>query len=182
MDIKISIDTKQAAAAMDKAPGVVERHVDGRLALVAAKVARDAKLQLASNNSMALGALANSIGSRRLAMLRWQVSTGTNYARAVEEGTGPAAGAKPYMPNPDALRAYVKQRSKITFAGKPGSPKRTGQIDEIRDRAWALARHIRKFGTKPHPYMAPAAEKNRAGATEQVALAVAAGLKEVFGA
>lgn len=182
MDISVKLDAAKFAEANAKMPGVVEKNVDPRLGVVAARVARDAKLQLADNGSMAFSNLADSIISRRLELLRWQVSTGVNHARAVEEGTGPAVGKKAYWPDSRKLEPYVKLRAKITFSGKPGSPKRASQLNEIRERAQALARHIRKHGTKPHPYMAPAAEKNRSGATDQVALGVAAGLKEVFGA
>jgi len=183
MDIKVTIDDARAQAAIAKSPGVVERHADARLGVVAAKVARDAKLGVSS----AFSNLANSIQHRRLAMLRWQVSTGNGdpamrHARAVEEGTGPAVGRKAYMPNPMNLYAYVKLRAGIGLTGKPGSPKRLDPVREIRDRAWALARWIKAHGTKPHPYMKPAVEKHRPGARDQVAMGVAAGLKEVFGA
>ncbi len=179
MEIRVTVDQAKVQEALTKAPGVVERNVDAQLGVLAAKVARDARRNASQLD--ATGALRDSIKATRLSMLRWQVATGTNYARAVEEGTGLAVGHKAYMPDPKKLEPYVKFRGNVRWARR-GSQKRTDQLREIRDRAWALARWIRAHGTKPHPYMAPAVEKNRSGAAEQIALGVAAGLKEAFGA
>lgn len=57
------------------------------------------------------------------------VYTDVSYAAYVEYGT------RPHMPPVDALRAWA--------ATKGMSP-------------WALAMHIKKYGTREHPYMRPA--------------------------
>lgn len=89
------------------------------------------------------------------------IAPSVNYARMVAEGTGPAAGKKRYFPNPVHLYAWVKQRAGITFKGRKDSPARRRQYDEVRDRAWALARYISVHGTKPNPFHTRAADKVR---------------------
>ena len=179
---KITINDAAARAAFAKAPEVVTRHVDALLGRGAQEVAREEKLILVENKSMARSILANSIRALHPGPMHWQVRAGTDYARMVEEGTGPAAGRKAYMPNPVHLRDYIKQRSRITFkSAKAGSPKRRSLMQEVRDRAWGLALWIRKHGTKPHPFAKPALERKRSRLFELVNAGAAAGVAEVFG-
>jgi hypothetical protein len=78
----------------------------------------------------------------------------------VELGTGPAAGRAPYFPNPANLESWVKFRGGISLRNtKLGSARRQGQMDEIRDRAWALARYLARVGTRAQPFVQPTAEK-----------------------
>jgi len=179
---KITVNSDQAAAAFAKAPEVMTRHVDAHLHRGAEEVAREEKLILAENKSMARSILANSIRALHMGPMHWQVRTGTDYARMVEEGTGPVAGRPSYMPNPVKLMDYVKQRARITFkSAKAGSPARRSLMRQIRDRAWGLAIWIRKHGTKPHPFAAPALERKRSRLFDLVHAGAAAGVAEVFG-
>lgn len=178
MEIRVTVDAARVQDAMARAPGVIERKVDEQLGVIAQKVARDARRNASEHD--AFGTLRESIQPTRLSMLQWQVATGTNYARAVEEGTGPAVGHRAYMPDPKKLEPYIRRRAVMRVA-RAGSPKRMNQVRELRERSRALARWIYHHGTQPHPYMAPAVEANRGGAAAQVALGVEAGLKEVFG-
>jgi hypothetical protein len=180
--IKIEMRKHQLAAALERAPQVIERNVDAALARGAQEVAREMKLALTTNRSMARSTLANSIRAARVAALHYFVAPGVNYSRMVEEGTGPAAGQKSYMPNPVHLRDYVKQRSRVTFTAKPRTPGRRAQMDEVRDRAWALAQHIKKHGTKPHPFVKPTRDKMEPRIHRLVAQAVTHSLQEVLGA
>lgn len=181
MDIRIEINHRRVAEALEKAPEVIVRNVDAALQRGAEEAAREMKLALATNRSMARSTLANSIRAARVAALHYYVAPGVNYGRMVEEGTGPAAGQKSYMPNPVHLRDYVQQRSRITFTAKPGTPGRRAQMDEVRDRAWALAQHIRKHGTQPHPFVKPTRDKMEPRIRELVGQAVERSLKEVLG-
>lgn len=98
--------------------------------------------------------LTNSIHAERPSPMELVIAPGVKYAEYVERGTGPAAGQAPYMPNAENLMAYVKRRSSVNFRNtKQGSAGRGAQLDEIRDRAWALARYIYAHGTKPNPYV-----------------------------
>ena len=67
-----------------------------------------------------------------------------NYAGAVEYGR--RAGK---MPPPDALDAWVYKKFHLT----------DGRVS--RAIGWALAKHIAKHGTQPHPFFAPAVQKNQ---------------------
>lgn len=181
-EIKVTIDNARVTEALAKAPGVIERHAEIGLQRGAEETAREMKAVLTTNRSAARSTLIQSIRAVRLEKLHYFVGPAVNYARMVEEGTGPAAGRRAYMPNPTFLRDYVKQRSGINFKGKPGSTRRRQAMDEIRDRAFALAVHIRRHGTKPHPFVAPTREKMQPRIRELVEPSVARGLREVFGA
>lgn len=83
------------------------------------------------------------------------IVSSARYAAYVEAGTGPAIGKPAYMPNPVHLYAYVKSTARVSFRNtRAGSRARGAQLDEIRDRAWALALYIQRHGTRPNPYMA----------------------------
>ena len=181
MNIAITIQNRRVNEALARLPGVIEGKVDSALLRGAQEFAREAKLKLAKNNSMARSLLANTIIAKRTGPLQFEVSANTNYARMVEEGSGPAAGKPSYMPNPVFLRGYVTQRSRISFAAKQGTPARRAAVDEMRDRAFALAVHIRKYGTQPHPFMEPTRKKMEPRIRELVGNAVEAGVKEAFG-
>ena len=171
MDIRIRIDADKAREGFARAPDVMTRHLDAKLGRGAAEIAREAQQRV----SKVFSTLWASIRSLRVASLHWRVQTGVNYARAVEEGTKPG-----YLPNPVHLRAWIKARHGIGFA-HIGSNERGAQYDEIHDRAWALARFIQAHGTKPHPYMKPAAEAKRSRVIQLAEEGVRDGLKEIFG-
>lgn len=156
MDIRVEIDSAEARKALEDFPGVMGSNVDRYLSRAAIEVAREAKIAAPKHFS----ALANSIRSEKDGNLAYVVAPGVNYGAAVEYGTGPAAGKAAYFPNPGALEPYVKRNG--------GS-------------AWALARYIFAHGTKPHPYMAPTAEKMRPRVEALVNEGVDAGIREAFG-
>lgn len=178
--IVTTLDNAGALKGLQRIPEAVEWHVDAEIGAIAEQGAVWMKERLAANRSMARSILANSIRAARLALMHWFVSPGTNYARAVEEGTGPAVGKPNYMPDPKHLEDYVKQRGSIRLRGKPNSPTRRRVLDEIRERAWGLAIHIWWHGTKPQPFVAPTAEKLRTVAPDRVTGAVQRGLQEAF--
>jgi hypothetical protein len=156
MDIRVEIDSEGARRALAAFPGVMTGNVDRYLSRAAMEVAREAKLAAPKSFST----LENSIRSEKDGLLAYVVAPGVNYAAGVEYGTGPAAGEAAYFPNPGALEPYVKRSG--------GS-------------AWALARYIFAHGTKPHPYMAPTAQKMRPSVEAMVNEGVDAGIREAFG-
>lgn len=158
MDIRVKVDDKRAIEAFQRAPETMRRHIGGgveRGALEVTRVARDKAPKLFST-------LVNSINASRLDELHWQVRPGVNYAREVEEGTGPAAGRPRYYPNPDSLQQYIQYSPKMRGHkwAKAGTMKRGVQELDIWFRSRALAWYIYNHGTKAQPFMAPAAKES----------------------
>ncbi len=180
LKINVKLDQEKTLQGLEHLPGAVGAEVDAELGRLAQEGAVMMKRRLAENRSMARTTLANSIHAVRRALMHWWVGPAVNYARAVEEGTGPAVGRPSYMPNPEHLEDYIRQRGGIRMAGKPGSSRRQRVINEIRDRAWGLAVHIRRHGTRPRPYVKPTAEQLNAIASARVTAAVQRGLQKVF--
>ncbi|MBU0592430.1 MAG: hypothetical protein KKH74_01705 [Gammaproteobacteria bacterium] len=178
MDIRVEIDSAEARKALADFPGVMGSNVDLYLLRAAGEVAREAKIAAPGD----LSALKDSIRSIKDGHLAYVVAPGVQYGAAVEYGTGPAAGKASYFPNRLALLDYINTPSRRGFKlAKKGSGKRQGQVDELQARSWALARYIFAHGTKPHPYMAPTAEKMRPRVEALVKEGVEAGIREAFG-
>lgn len=181
MKTAITIDDKLAIAAFQRAPAVIERHVDHGMERGADELSRAARDNAARHDW--LGTLRNSIHAEHPELMHYIVATGVNYARAVEEGTGPAAGQAPYFPDWTALIPYV--RSHAMRGGeqlnKSGSSARFFQEREFENRAFQLARYISHHGTKPAPYMKPALTEKDARVRQLVRQSTAAGVREVFG-
>ena len=174
MDIRFNIDTAGARRDFDKAEAVMSRNIERFQSRAAEELAREAR----DRAPKAFSTLTNSIRAYRVGPMHWRVSTGVNYAKAVEEGTAPG-----YMPNPTHLYAWIKQRSGIGFSStRPRSAGRRSQYDEIRARAFALARHIMHHGTRPQPYMEPARVAKESRVLDLLRQGVDAGRREAFGA
>jgi Bacteriophage HK97-gp10, putative tail-component len=145
---------ERATAAHD--PEQFKRSVERFLDRSAEEVAREMR----SAAPKAFSTLAQSIHVMREGELIRLVAPGVNYARAVEEGTGPAAGKARYFPNPNALAPWLQMRAGIRLTKtKPGTPGRRAQQDELRDRAFGLARYIHAHGTRAQPFVAPTEAK-----------------------
>lgn len=181
MRISIKVDDKLARAAMQRTPGVVERHMELGLERGADEVAREARSNASKRDLF--GTLRNSIHVEHPGLLRYVVATATNYAKAVEEGTGPAVGNKRYYPNPDSLQQYLMQSPKMRGHkwARKDSAKRGGQELDIWFRSRALAWYIYNHGTKPQPFMAPAAAEKEDRVRQLVRASVMDGVREVFG-
>ena len=188
-DIKIEIHNERALQAMERMPGLLETRVDFAMQRGAEELARKAMANLSLNRSMARSTLNNSIKASRVVApnvssaweVHWQVRAGVNYAASVEYGSGPAIGKPSYMPNSVFLRDYIKQRGNISFAAKQGSTARRAAIEDVRASAFLLARHIRRFGTKPHPFMEPARKEMEPRIRELVVKARDAAINEALG-
>lgn len=188
IEVRIQIRNQAALAALGSYPGVLERHVGQEVEGLARWAAGRMKMILGANRSAASSDLIESINSEQLGPMHYFVGPHVAYGREVEEGTGPAAGRPSYMPNPVHLRAYVKQggggnpAGRILLKGRPGSARRRQVMDEIRDKAWALAIYIKRHGTRPHPYIAPTAAELEARAPGRIEAAVERATREAFGA
>lgn len=172
MRVDVRVDDAGARAALSRAPEMVERALEAALQRSAGMMRQAAQEKL--DGTQGFGTLRNSLLERRIEPLHWRVATGTNYARSVEEGTGPAAGKKKYYPNPDSLRDWLmtNPRYRGHSWARAGSEKRGNQELDIwlRSRAWAWG--IYQKGTKAHPYMTPAFEENKAAAQAMASAAV----------
>lgn len=174
----ISIDISRARDALGRIPAAVERAVEVKLWRGAEEVAIEAKElapKLYSN-------LVNSIRAQHIGALHYEVVTGVHYARGVEEGTGPVAGKARYYPNPESLLQFLRMTPSMRgFSwARLNSAKRGGQDLELWFRSRAMAMAIYNKGTKPHPFMKPAADNKRSRVIELVNQGVDEGLREAF--
>lgn len=177
-ELKITIDDRRARETLARAPGLVTRHVDEHLGRGAGEVAREAKLRAPKLFST----LTKTIHASRVGPMHWRVVVSANYARAVEEGTGPAAGKKRYYPNPESLRQYIEQAPSMRrHKWSRGKRKLEQQRLDIWLRSRALAWHIYNRGTKAQPFMAPALAAKRSRLFELVGQGVAAAAAEIGG-
>lgn len=182
--IRITIDGDRAAEAFRRVPDAVLRHVRLGTEEGAQIVARDARGRINSKHST----LANSIRVEPLpdagGILGHEAAAGANYAAYVEHGTGPAAGRPRYYPNPDSLQDYLGNTAAVRgFSwARAGSRRRREQTADVMVRAYAWAWSIYMKGTKPHPYMKPAAEASDARVRQVLRVAVERGIREAFGA
>lgn len=179
-EIKITLDDRLVAAGLARAPEVIEKNVDEALATGAKDAVEAMQAILVKNRSVARNALYWSVHVEKIAAMRYFVGTGVKHARMVEEGTGPAAGRRSYMPDSRDLEDYVKQRAGITLKGRKGSVTRRRQLAEIHDRAYALALHIKQHGTKAHPFVAPTRDLMEPKIRVLAAEAVNKSLREIF--
>lgn len=165
---------------LQRLPDAIQAEVDAELGAIAKAGAGEMKQVMARNGSAADSTMINSVDARKLAIMHWWVGPSVNYARAVNEGTGPAAGKPNYMPDPEALEGYIKRRGNIRLKGKPGSSRRTQVLREIRDRAWGMAVHIWHHGTKPHNFVNPTADFIRGMLPARIAGAVQRGAQKAM--
>lgn len=179
-EIKITLDDRLVVAGIARAPEVIIRNVDEALSTAAQDTAAVMRLQASRYDSR--GLRRESVHVEKLAPMHYFVGPGIDpiRARAGEEGTGPAAGRASYMPDPSKLEDYVKQRAGITLRGRKGSASRRSQLAEIRDRAWALALHIKRYGTKAAPIVAPTRDLMEPKIRVMAAAAVNKSLREIF--
>lgn len=159
MEIRIEIDAARLREGLRRAPQVLHRHVDGALSRGALEIARDARRRAPK----AFSTLVNSIHSRQIGDLHYEVAPGVNYAAWVEGGRDP--GKRPGTAN--GLREWVKLK--------------TGLADKPLDRAtFAISRAIGKRGIKAQPYMGPALEAGESRLRALVNAAVERGLAEAL--
>lgn len=119
------------------------------------------KQNLIDNDSVATGDLRASVSSGGVQVTEKSIfvevgaGRGLPYARAVEYGskphTPPLSITEPGQPLYEWVR--IKQLAGIySVKTKKRLGSKAKQIDENRQMARAIWAHIRKYGTKPHPY------------------------------
>lgn len=124
-------------------------------------IVNEAKGNLRNNSSVVTGALRASGKVQRVEGDEDAVDAGffsdkTNggYAFFVEYGR--RAGK---MPPPDMLIQWCRKKLRLP--------------DKIaKERGWAMARKIARKGTRPHPFFAPAVEKNKKAVVDAIANAI----------
>lgn len=99
------------------------------------------------------------------------------YAYFVEYGR--RSGGMPYPPDlvewlrkKNLKNKALKSAVYIFNAKRRKREKAYTQGDFLLSAAWALAKHIAKKGTKPHPFFGPAVEKNKADIEQAISKAV----------
>ncbi len=128
------------------------------------------KQNLTDNDSVATGDLRASVSSSEVKISKEAIfvevgaGRGLPYAQAVEYGTKPHTPPLSITEPGQPLYEWVKIKQLAgTYSVRTG--RRLGskakQIDENRTMARAIWAHIRKYGTKAHPYFAPAIEQTR---------------------
>lgn len=155
----IVIDDHRFGEAMRRAPGRITERVEQALMRGAQEVSRTAR----SKAPKAFSTLTQSILWQQISDLHYRVSTGTNYARAVEEGRKPGK-----MPGTSrGLMEWVKQKTSL-------------QGTALERATFLIARGIARKGIKAQPYMAPAATENRSRVVDLVRTATTKGIEEAF--
>ena len=144
----------------------VEREVQDELAKVANKGAVMMKI-LANRRSGktqgGVGALVQNIKPDQIDANTWQLGPHSDYARFVEDGVKPGGNGLPkYMGDVGASHHIVQWLRTTAYNGvhKPrkGSAALQRQDKDLRNRYFGLAQHIRRFGVKANPFVAPTAE------------------------
>lgn len=135
----------------------------------------DAKNNLRNNGSVATGMLRASGKVQSVEGDKDSIDVGffsqdskNGYAYYVEYGRRSGK-----MPPVDMLMEWLRKKSSnrrsksalesaVTFANSGKVKKAKTVNDLLRSAAWGLAKKIAKEGTRPHPFFAPAVEKNKA--------------------
>lgn len=135
----------------------VEREVQDELAKVAGKGVNMMRLLAAKRTNSTLG---NSIKEDKIDANTWELGPHTDYARHVEDGVKPGGKGLPkYMGDVGASHRIVQWLRTTAYNGvhKPrkGSAALQRQDKDLRNRYFGLAQHIRRFGVKANPFVAP---------------------------
>ena len=144
----------------------------------------DAKANLKDNGSVVTGQLRASGKVQAVEGSADEIDAGffsegkkKGYAYFVEYGRRSGK-----MPPVEMLMEWLRKRTTkskalqsaiIHMEGRRRSRKNAYTKDDLlRSAAWALAKWIAKKGTKPHPFFAPAVEKNKKQVNDAIAMAV----------
>lgn len=135
----------------------VEREVVTEMHTIADLAAQMMRRLSAKNKST----LVQSILPTKVDAMTWDVGPHVDYARFVEDGVNPGGKGLPRFLDPQA-RSIVDWLQKRAFSGK-GRVRKNSMAAvhrnlELRDRYEGLAWHIRHFGVKAQPFVAPTAD------------------------
>lgn len=117
-----------------------------------------AKELLKANGSIATGLLRNS--GRTVVQPDKTVDAGfyVRYAEAVEYGRKSGK-----MPPVNVIYQWIRKKGAGRGSAMKSAAVFSGKSEEqlARDAAWAIAKSIAKYGTKPHPFLKPAYDQYR---------------------
>lgn len=159
MTIELTVDTDPLRRALRRAPGRLRDELRLALGRSALEIARAARRNAPKAHSI----LTNSISSYMSPDgLEAVVFAGADYARMVEERTGP--GGKPPV---QSMLDWIRVKRIV-----PDDP----SMDQT-DLAFVIARSIARKGTRAQPFMAPAFEDNKARAMDRINQAIGRALR-----
>ncbi len=153
---------------MAAGPKILARHMNKKIDKRIHLIARTARDKAAKAHTQ----LTNSIQPRMVSPFEGQVSVGMDYGQAVEEGTGiygPLGQASGKMPPRNAIMDWIKVRRV--------EPQDTSM--DLEDLEFLIARKIATTGTRPQPFLIPAAEEHEAGTIRDMNKAVDDSLAEM---
>lgn len=117
--------------------------------------------------------LTNSVHAEQVSDVEWLVRPGVDYAEAVEEGRKPGKGL-PRWSDPAAADIVAWLTTKA-FAGRRRARRNSMKVVrenlELRDRYQGLVWHVRHFGIKASPFVAPTVEHMRQFFPQRMSLA-----------
>ena len=137
-----TIENEQIRALFAKAPELVTAELSRVVSYATNIIARAAR----RGAPKAFSTLTNSIIGRQINPLTGEVTAGVDYARMVEEGTGP--GGKPPL---QTITDWIRVK-RITPRDPTLSPV---------GLAYVIAQSIAEKGTPAQPFMAPAVESSQ---------------------
>ncbi len=155
--LTLTIDSAKAAAAFAQSPAILEKHLGKAISRIVNEIARSARRKAPK----AFSTLTQSIRPQVLSPLEGTVAPGVDYARAVEEGTGPGG-----FPSEQSMLDWIRVRRIV-----PDDP----GMDET-DLAYVIARSIAQRGTPKQPYLQPALDDNQRKAERRADAAIDAAL------
>jgi hypothetical protein len=158
--LSLQIHNRGLMQALSQGPAVLRKHMHNAVLRSVMEIARSARRYAPKGFST----LTQSISQRMVDALTGEVAPHVDYARMVEEGTGPGG-----WPSDEALVRWIRVKG-IT----PNDP----SMDE-RDLAFVFARSIALHGTPKQPYMQPALQENKARAERRIDQAINQALKEL---
>lgn len=158
--LTLTVQNKRLMQAIEQGPEVLEKHLQQALLRSVKEMARAARRKAPKANST----LTQSINHRQPSPLVGEVVAGVDYARMVEEGTGPG-GSPPIQDLMDWLG--VKRI-------EPNDP----DMDQ-RDLAFVIARSIAINGTPAQPYLQPAFDSLKQRAENRINRAIGAAMQEL---
>lgn len=151
-------NARQIAFALREHGQDVEKAVGDELAVVAQMAVRKMR-ELAAKGPTS--SLVNSIKADKVGDMAYEIGPHVAHAPPVEDGVKPGGKGLPRFFDP-ASKSIVEWLQRTAFTGrhKPGMATRAlqGFETELRDRYEGLAWHIRHFGVKAQPFVAPTAD------------------------
>lgn len=150
-------NTRQIAFALREHGQDVEKAVGDELAVVAQLAVRKMQQLVPKAQST----LWKSIDLRKVDASTYDIRPTVNYGEFVEFGVKPGGKGLPRFFDPASGNIVAWLRTKAfsgQHKGRMGSRALQSQQTELRDRYEGLAWHIRHFGVKPQPFVAPTAD------------------------